>query len=112
MATTGAFVVLGTVFDTRDPVVDKEEQIKWWDALYAFRSRYWELGLESARESRHPDARWLAAVFPTDVDVTRQLMLEVLLAQREDPRALFLAWLLSARSWPNEDQRRPSFACR
>jgi hypothetical protein len=81
--------------DSSAAVVDKEEQIKWWDALYAFHKEDWELGLELARESRHPDAQWLAALFPSDVEVTRQRMSEVLLAQREDPRGLLLAWRLT-----------------
>jgi hypothetical protein len=52
-----------------------------------------EKALQTARGCRHPDAQWLASLFPAsaDVDVTQARMAQVLLEHQEDPRALYLA---------------------
>jgi TPR repeat protein len=50
-----------------------------------------EAGLAMARDCRHPDAVWLATLFPPGVAVTRERVLEVMLGQGEDRRALYLA---------------------
>jgi hypothetical protein len=79
-------------------VVDKAEQIKWADALDEligpiFLAPNIEAGLRMARECCHPDARWLAALFPPGVVVTKkESMREVMLQQGEDPQALFIGW--------------------
>jgi hypothetical protein len=77
------------------PVVDRGELIKWADALDAFAWKFGvvtvQQGLERARKCRHPDAQWLAALFPGDTLVTPQRMLEVMLQQDDDPRALFFS---------------------
>jgi hypothetical protein len=75
-------------------VVDVAEQIKWWDAQDALGRRALREGLQVARECRHPDAQWLAALFPRGADAEPLRMREVMLTQGEDPRALFIAWLL------------------
>jgi TPR repeat protein len=73
--------------------VERGEEIKWWNALYA----HWnkanvQHGLQMARECQHPDAQWLASLFPPDVAVTADELVEVMLAQGDDPRACYLAW--------------------
>jgi hypothetical protein len=83
-------------------VVDRAEQIKWRNALDEFTRTTFdvinvEAGLQMARECRHPDAQWLAALFPAAVAVTQQRMVEVMLEQGEDPRAMWLAGRLSLR---------------
>ncbi len=65
---------------------DKAELIKWWDALEAVRLSLGDPGLDRqkalqlARECRHADAQWLAALFPAGTDVTRDEMIRVLYA--------------------------------
>jgi hypothetical protein len=76
--------------------VEQAEQIKWWDALDAITRFEWngggpERGVELARECQHPDAQWLAALFPPGEVVTQERMREVMLEQDDDPRALYLA---------------------
>jgi hypothetical protein len=53
-----------------------------------------------ARHYRHPDALWLASLFPagTSREDMRDVMLAVMLAQGDDPRALYVAWELGERS--------------
>jgi TPR repeat protein len=75
---------------------DLVEQIKWWDALDVFGGRNGikrnlAKGLQMARQCLHPDAQWLVSLVPAGVEVTRESMKEALLAQGEDPCALFLA---------------------
>jgi hypothetical protein len=76
-------------------VVELAEWIKWWDALDVLTK--WESpdvsrGLAMARDCRHPDAVWLASLFPAGV--THERMMAVLLDQRNDPRATYLACML------------------
>jgi TPR repeat protein len=76
-------------------VVVRTEWIKWWDALDMLRQHEGiEKGLQMARECEHPDAQWLAALFPAEMAVTEQRMREVLQEQGEDPRAIYLVWSL------------------
>jgi hypothetical protein len=89
-------------------VVDNAELIKWWDAhdMLLFGGHtpaFLESGLEMARKCRHPDAQWLAALFPPGTAVTMELMREVMLKQGEDARALFLAWRFGAGSDVHDD---------
>jgi hypothetical protein len=75
-------------------VVEQDDAlIEWWNTLdlYALQKDAQEL-LERARESKHPDAQWLAALFPADVAVTRERVAEVMRAQGDDARALFFVW--------------------
>jgi hypothetical protein len=77
--------------------------IKWWDALENFSSfatepHDLETSLQLARESKHPDAQWLASLLPIGTPLTAEGMERVLLAQGDDPRALFLVWALQAAS--------------
>jgi hypothetical protein len=71
------------------------ERIKWWDAIGALSDQDDpEEGLRLARECRHPDAVWLAALFPAGVAVTRERVAAVMLQQEGDARGIYLAWLL------------------
>jgi hypothetical protein len=86
-------------------VVDRTEMIKWGNALDVLYGRLpdhpehgVEKGLQRARECLHPDARWLAALFPSGVAVTRRGMQEVMREQGDDMRAGFLLWKLSVES--------------
>jgi hypothetical protein len=72
-------------------VVERAEQVKWWDALDVLCSRHFARGLEMARQCLHPDAQWLCSLFRAGVEVTRERMREVMLQQGDDPRALFFA---------------------
>jgi TPR repeat protein len=90
-------------------LVNKAEEIKWWNALAVLLFEGFcdmERGLELARHSLHPDAQWLAALFPAGVAVSRDSMCQVMVRQGDDPRALLFAsrfgsppskeWLLRA----------------
>jgi TPR repeat protein len=73
-------------------LIDVAEQIKWWDALDALEDMAGpERGLQMARECRHPDAVWLASLFPAGVTVTMEGMEGVMLQHGDDPRAMHLA---------------------
>jgi hypothetical protein len=76
------------------PVVDKAEQIKWFDVLDVLipPSRRVEEGMQMARECRHPDAQWLVALLEGIADRDRTA---ALLEQGEDARALFFAWVFA-----------------
>ena len=88
---------------------DTTERIKWWDVLDKLLgcrtfwllnvveeeqqfSRQLEQALQMARECRHEDAQWLSALFPPGTPLTSQHVLDVLRAQGDDPRALFVMW--------------------
>jgi hypothetical protein len=81
--------------------VDKAELIKWYDVLDTLtgntRRRDVEKGVQMARGCRHQDAQWLASLFPPGAEATQQRMREVMLVQRGDPRALWLAWAFGGR---------------
>jgi TPR repeat protein len=74
--------------------VDRAETIKWWEALHVIAEKGdVQKGVAMARESQHPDARWLVALLPPPgEELTVQRVREVMLAQGDDPRALYLAW--------------------
>jgi hypothetical protein len=55
--------------------------------------------LRTARSCEHPDAQWLAGLFPPGTKVTRGGMEAVMLEQGDDPRAMFLAWRLAGGGW-------------
>jgi hypothetical protein len=74
--------------------VERAEQIKWWDALDALAEECVEEGLQMTRKCLHPDAQWLASLFPAGVAVARERMREMMLELRNDRRALYVAWLL------------------
>jgi hypothetical protein len=81
---------------TLGPVSDTAEQIKWWDALDVLLGSWRKVkiakGLQMARECRHPDAQWLASLFPAHGDVpTQHDMTVVMLQQGPDPRDMHLA---------------------
>jgi hypothetical protein len=82
-------------------VVDRAEQIKWWNAIDAFKKRRngdrkIRKGLKIARSCRHPDSMWLASLFPAGVAVTEQRVAQVMLEQGSDRRALFFAGMLGS----------------
>jgi hypothetical protein len=81
----------------------RAEQIKWWDALDAIGGSAWaeadvEAGVGMARDCQHPDAQWLTSLCLAFVGVTRANVREVMLRQGDDPRALYIAWLLGDRN--------------
>jgi hypothetical protein len=80
--------------------VDKEGSIKWWDALDTCIGRKGAIrandrdtnkGLQLARECRHPDAQWLASLFPVGTVVSEASFRQTMLDLPEDPRAMHLA---------------------
>jgi hypothetical protein len=76
--------------------VEKAEQIKWWDALDKLlvnsRSDHVEDFVRSARDCQHPDAQWVASLFPAETAVTLPRMRVVMLEQGGDARALYFVW--------------------
>jgi hypothetical protein len=65
-------------FEEMNGVVDMAEQIKWWDALFTHWDRTnVQAGLQKARDGQHPDAQWLASLFPADVAVTAAQLAEL-----------------------------------
>jgi hypothetical protein len=81
-------------------VADKAERIEWGEAMWCEKQRGVgadiELGLRLARECQHPDARWLASLFPAGDDVTREHFCGVMRGQGEDQRALSLTEILTS----------------
>jgi hypothetical protein len=73
-------------------VVGTAELIKWQDALDDLVLVQLEQGLQKARECLHPDAQWLASLFPPGAEATQERMREVMLEHQDDPRAVWLAW--------------------
>ncbi len=68
---------------------EKREAIKWFYARRVFFIvKNLPLGLELARESEHPDARYFASLFPGAAPQTNAGAVEVFVAQRDEPRAL------------------------
>jgi hypothetical protein len=61
--------------------MDRAEQVKWWDALDCVvgqsRLKDVERGVDKARKCCHPDAVWLASLFPSGEAVGRERMLDV-----------------------------------
>jgi hypothetical protein len=87
---------------------DRAEQIKWCDALDALSTRQdVERGLQMARECRHPDAVWLASLFPVGLPVSRARMREVMLEDLDDPRAMHLAYELDVSEEGRDSEDLP-----
>jgi hypothetical protein len=72
---------------------ERGEQIRWWDALDVLWNSA-RKGLETARDSQHPDALWFCSLFPSGYEAEHSSMHDVLLAQGDDPRALCLSFCL------------------
>ncbi len=76
--------------------VEEAALIKWWDTLDVLAGRMSppnvKKGLQMARDCRHPDAQWLCSRFPEGSTLTDEEVVTVMLAQGDDPRALFLMW--------------------
>jgi hypothetical protein len=53
--------------------------------------------LQTARECRHPDAQWLASLFPPGADASAEGILRTMLQRPDDPRAAYMAWLLGIK---------------
>ncbi len=89
------------IFCPKGHVMDKLDQMKWWDALDQLRlimevgtlascKSLWN-ALQLARQSRHPDAQWLCSLFPQHVtEVTADDVIQVMTAHVSDGRALFI----------------------
>jgi hypothetical protein len=76
----------------------KSQLIEWWDAMDTITGQRTTKdiakGLQMARKCKHDDASWLASLFPNDALVTKAEMTNVMLAQSDDRRAMFLAFFL------------------
>ncbi len=84
--------------ETMTVVVEKAEQIKWWDVLDKV-GDHPGVAMQMARKCLHPDAQWLSSLFPDEgVVVTKEMMRGVMETQGDDPRANFIRSELS----PNE----------
>jgi TPR repeat protein len=80
------------------------EQIKWWDVLDSLKKAAHgtvTAELQMALECQHPDAQWLASLFPAGEPVSVARMRAVMLEKIEDPRAMFFASVFT--KVPNED---------
>jgi hypothetical protein len=75
------------------------EQIKWWHAGDMLTCHDVLKGLEEARACQHPDAQWVASLFPPGEAVTHARVLEVMREHGDDPRAMLIAWQIS---WESE----------
>jgi hypothetical protein len=87
------------------PSVDRAELIKWHDALEElFTGDDLDAGFQLVRCCQHPDAQWLASLFPSDEDVVQEHMWEVLRRLDNDPRAMLVAWLVGSQEddWDEE----------
>ncbi len=67
---------------------EKRDAIKWFHARRVFFSDDRGVGLELARESEHPDARYFASLFPGAAPQTKADAHAIFMAQRDEPRAL------------------------
>jgi TPR repeat protein len=78
--------------------VERGDLIKWWDVLDELvkvsGSPDIAGELEMARDCRHPDAQWLAALFPAGVPVSAAEARETLKQHGDDPRALCISCFL------------------
>jgi TPR repeat protein len=81
-----------------DEGVVREELGKWFDVLDLLKRQQYvaalqtERGLQLARECSHPDAQWLASLFPAGEAVSAARFHEVMHAQGDgDARAVFFA---------------------
>jgi hypothetical protein len=75
--------------------MDRAELIEWQDALDVLvlsGDLALARGIRLVRQCQHPDAQWLASLFPGDEDVAQEHMWEVLRKLNDDPRAMFVAW--------------------
>jgi hypothetical protein len=82
----------GVRFSDFRNVVETGDLINWWDALeYLFNGgkqhKLWALHL--ARQSRHPDAQWLASLLPEGAAISTTALRDAMWSlQDEDPRAM------------------------
>jgi TPR repeat protein len=81
----------------RNQMEDLAELIRWWDVLEVL-AWPWASdkdvveALLKAGEIAHPDAQWLAALFPAPARVSPWGRADVMRQQVDDPRALHLLW--------------------
>ncbi len=92
---------------------EQREAIKWFHARSTFFAHGDEPdvagGLALARESEHPDARFLASLFPENASGVAwqwEEASDVFLAQGDEPRSL--CWAVSCGAEPREDLLRRS----
>ncbi len=85
---------------------EKREAIKWFYARRVFfELQHFDAGLDLARGSEHPDARFLSSLFPQGAPVTREEVRDFFLergSQRDDGRCLCWGAMLSddaSRMW-------------
>jgi hypothetical protein len=80
-------------------VVDRAEQTKWRDALDLLHAERLDGDkfIQMARDCHHPDAQWLASLFPVG---TQRPLLDAMQEQWDDPRAMYIAWRVLRASQP------------
>jgi hypothetical protein len=77
------------------PRGEEAELVKWWDALERILGhdkkhyKHAHTFVLMARDCQHPDAVWLASLFP-QVRISLQCMAATMAAQGDDPRALLI----------------------
>jgi hypothetical protein len=72
---------------------DGSELIKWWSVFDMLYAHCIDKALQTARECRHPDAEWLASLFPAEGEVALECFVDVMRRQGTDARAFYMAWL-------------------
>jgi hypothetical protein len=86
----------------RGALNDPTELGRWRNVLDSFGLAYTpssvSRALQLARESLHPDAQWLASLFPAGTEVARWHMTAVMCELGDDPGALYIAWRLAEHS--------------
>ncbi len=87
----------------------------WWDALDYLTGagsvkQDVARGLQMARESPHPQAEWLVALFPREERVTPERVRDVMLQQGDEPFALYLAACVAERD-PAVMRRAANLGC-
>lgn len=80
-------------------LVDKAEQIMWWDAIAAIIGGNVKRALQMTQACLHPDAQWLVSLFPHGSQIKSEAdMRDVLDGIEDDPRALYLSFCCGPRN--------------
>ncbi len=69
---------------------DKAELANFWDVVDSIVNGSVANAVEAARQCQHPDAKWLAALFPSPASVSQDEWTAVMQVQGDNPVALFL----------------------
>jgi hypothetical protein len=83
----------------RCSLLDAADAAAWRDALDLVTGRDGEAdiedGLRLARQCRHPDAQWLASLFPAGESVSEKRLAHAMAWHEKDPRAMYVSFWLS-----------------